>query len=156
MVAFETLDAAVDGLYRAASRQRRHKMRAAAQVAEEFDGALTDPEFLSQNQLTRLARAVQAGMAEVMRAALAATRRSGASAEWELILPNILEAEATPLPDTAQARPGRPRRLARIRRGLIIRRAMTRDGWVLHFSGKEATSDMIEEIIDDVEERWGR
>lgn len=153
---FDTLDEAVARLYICASRQKRARLRAAAQVADEFDGILTAPELLNQHQLTRISRAVQAGFGEVMRAALESSARTAPEAQWELILPYLTEAEHPPSQDTPPPRPGRPRRLAAIRKGLIIRRARSPEGWVLHFSGAEATSGLIDELIDDIELRWGR
>jgi ParB family chromosome partitioning protein len=153
---FDTLDAAVNRLYMCASRQKRARLRAAAGVVEEFDGCLAAPECLSENRLTRLARAIQAGFAEVMREALESSSRTTPEAQWELILPYLLEAERPAGPNAPPRREGRPRRLARIRRELHIRREMTPQGWVLHFSGEEATSDFVDEIIDEIERRHGR
>lgn len=153
---FATLDAAVSHLYMCVSRQKRARLRAVAQVVEEFEGILTAPEALSLRQIMRISRAIQSGLGEVMRDALETTRRTSAEAQWELILPYLLEAEQTLSENAPPPRPGRPRRLARIRRELCIRREMTPQGWVLHFSGDEATSDFVDEIIDEIERRHGR
>ena len=104
----------------------------------------------------RLARAVQAGLGEVMRTALETTPCRTPEAQWELLLPYLAEAEEMARSEPGPTRPGRPRRLLRPRRGLVIRRTRTPWGWTLHFTGTGATSSLIDELLDDIEERWGR
>jgi ParB family chromosome partitioning protein len=47
--------------------------------------------------------------------------------------------------------PGRPKRLARLRPTLTLRRERTREGYVLRFSGRDATSPLLDEVIDEIE-----
>jgi hypothetical protein len=35
----------------------------------------------------------------------------------------------------------------------VIRREIAQDGYILRFTGKEATSGLLDEILDDIE-RW--
>ena len=46
-------------------------------------------------------------------------------------------------------RPGRPRRTSTPRYGLNIRREKTREGYCLHFTGKLATSDLIDVVLPE-------
>ena len=53
-------------------------------------------------------------------------------------------------------RPGRPRRMIQPRRDLIIRREKTPEGWNLRFTGPDATGPLMEDIMDYVEQNFGR
>ncbi len=66
----------------------------------------------------------------------------------------LAEAEALPS-DAPPPRPGWARRVARPRHGLTIRREMTRHGWALHFTGREATSAMLDAVFDEIERMFG-
>ena len=37
------------------------------------------------------------------------------------------------------------------RRGLTIRRELTRTGWSLHFTGRDATSNLLDCVFDEIE-----
>jgi ParB family chromosome partitioning protein len=150
---FPTIEEAVAKLYPAASRQKRVRLRALAHLAQELDGHLTNPEHLSQSQALRLSSALQTGFGEVIRTALEESTLDSPQAQWQLLLPILIEAE-TPPPETPKPRPGCPRRLARPRPGLTIRREQTRDGWCLHFTGREATSWMLDDVFGDIERKF--
>lgn len=154
---FPTLDAATDSLYRTLDRHRRARIRAMAEVVAEIgDHLLTAPETLSQNQITRIAFALRAGLAPLLTTALRTSKQKSPDAQWKLILPILLEAEdSTRTPDTALYRPNRPRRMAHVRKKLHIRRERTPDGWSLRFTGPEATGPLMEDIMDAVERDFG-
>lgn len=151
---FPTLDAAIDALYPSADRMRRSRLRALAMVAESLDDLLVAPESLSQKQLLRLAAALRAGFAEVLRTALEESRARDASAQWSLLQPVLHEAELSLSDDTPYA-PGRPRRVARPRANLTIRRELAPEGWILRFTGKDATGPLIESVLDEIERLVG-
>jgi ParB family chromosome partitioning protein len=74
--------------------------------------------------------------------------------QWALLQPDLAEAEEhATKPDRATA-PGRPRRILRPRYALTIRRERTRDGWSLHFTGREATGAMIDLVLDEIERMY--
>ena len=74
--------------------------------------------------------------------------------QWELLQPILAEAaEHTRKPERSTT-PGRPRRLIRPRYGLTIRRERTRDGWSLHFTGREATGAMMDLVLDEIERMY--
>lgn len=154
---FDTVDAAIEGLYPAADRQRRARLRAICTVAEEFGSALCDPHCLSQRQLLRLAAACRGGFTDLMLGALAEARCPDIAAQLKLPDTILLEAEAEARhPAPPDPRPGRPRRFIRPRDGLAIRRERTTHGWSLHFTGTEANGMLMESIMDAVERLVGR
>ena len=58
-------------------------------------------------------------------------------------------------PSRCKGRPraGRPSRVARP--GLTIRREQTRDGYALHFSGRDADSGLLDAVIDEIDRLFG-
>lgn len=151
---FATVDEAIQTLYRSISSQKRSRIRVMASVVEEFDDVLTAPEALSSNQGVRIAAAMRAGFAEIMHDALRGQTEKGAASDWASLLPYLIEAERE-LSGTGSAgretRPGRPRRSLRLVNGLVIRREATRKGYSLHFSGPTATSDMMDDILGELD-----
>jgi len=151
---FPTIEEAVAKLYPAASRQKRERLRSFAHLAEELDGVLTAPETLNQRQCLRLAAALSAGFGEVIHTALEESRTDNPQSQWQLLLPILIEAE-TSLPETPKPAPGCPRRVSRPRPGLTIRREQTRDGYSLHFTGKDASSWLMDDLFGDIERMYG-
>ncbi len=151
---FGTIEEAVAKLYPAANSQKRTRLRALAHLADELDGHLTAPETLNQRQALRIAAALQAGFGDVIRTALEESRADNPQTQWQLLLPILTEAE-TPPPETPKPRPGCPRRIARPRPGLTIRREQTRDGYSLHFTGRGATSWLMDDVFGDIERMYG-
>ena len=49
---------------------------------------------------------------------------------------------------------GRPHRILRPHPHLVIRREIARDGYILRFTGREATSSLLDEILDDIERMY--
>ncbi|SEM92680.1 chromosome partitioning protein, ParB family [Pseudorhodobacter antarcticus] len=157
---FETLDAATQALYPHADKSRRQRLRACALVVEDLDGLLTTPEAWSERQLLRLAAALRADFTPLIIATLQANTGKSPAAQWHALQPIFLELaqpetnQSTPQPDTPQP-PGRPRRTLAPRQGLLIRRERTPTGWLLRFTGPEATGMLMEDVMDEVERRFG-
>ena len=150
---FETIDAAVAGLYPLASSTKRTRLRSIAMAVETFSDLFHDPTEFSQRQVLRLASVTRTDLPDLLATALSQHRRSDTASQWQVIEPIVAEAESilsTPQPRYA---PGRPRRTLRPRPGILIRREMTRDGWTLRFTGPEATGLVIEQVFDELE-RW--
>jgi len=135
-----------------ADRNKRARLRLAVPVVEELDGLIANPEQLSQNRLLKLAAGYAAGYGEVIETALGQSSARTPEAQWQVLRGVLAEMGSEPDP----ARPGYPRRVVRPRAGLTIRRERTRDGWCLHFTGREAKSGLMDDILDDVEQRFGR
>lgn len=151
---YETVEAAVDGLYASLTRDRRRRLRAVAALAEELQGSFTAPETLSLRQLLRLAAAASRGYGDLMHHALSASQSKEPEAQWRLLQPILAECEDPAIPDPRpEAGPSdRPRRtydapLHRIR----VRREMTPDGWTLHFTGRDARGDLIDRVFDAID-----
>ena len=152
---FPTIDAAIAALYPNADKMRRSRLRALAMLVEELDGTLTNPETLSQRQALRLAAALRAGFEAVIRTALEESHTRTPESDWTLLQPILDEAEQS-LKDPTPYRPGRPRRVVRLRAGLTVRRELAAEGWVLRFTGPEATGMLMETVLDEVERMVGR
>jgi len=122
-------------------------------VVEELEGLLDTPERLSQNRMMRLAAGFAAGYGEVIETALEQSSAEGHEAQWQVLSGVLAELGADPEP--GPVRPGYPRRIVRPRPGLTIRRERTRDGWCLHFTGREAKGGLIDDVLDEVERLYG-
>jgi ParB family chromosome partitioning protein len=91
---FDTLDEAVARLYPALDRNRRARIRAVAEVVEGLvDGTLERPESLNQHQLSRLANAIRAGLADLIQHALSQSSETSPAGQWRLLHPIMEEAE---------------------------------------------------------------
>ncbi len=151
---FPTIEEAVERLYPAANKFKRSRLRTVAHLVDELDGFLTTPERLSLRQLLRLSAAFQAGFGNVIHTALSESSLEDPQTQWQLLLPILTEAEQPPseAPDPGS---GRPRRVARPRPGLTIRREQTRDGYSLHFTGRDADSGLLDTVFDEIDRLFG-
>jgi ParB family chromosome partitioning protein len=154
---FATVEAAVDALHSGAHRQKRYRLRAMARVVSEMDGLWTAPERLTDKNLLDLADALREGFGPPMAEALRATRGRPHASQWEAVQPYLAEWRAErDTPPNPPHTPGRPKRLVALRRTLTMRRERTREGYVLRFSGPDATSALLDEVIDEIERLYGR
>ncbi len=150
---FPNADTAIDTLFPALSRQKRSRLRGHVLVAEEFEHRFATPERLSVSRLDRLAAALRSGWDDMLRNALPHHKTHSLESQWQAILPILTESAAPasiagPAPDT----PGAPRRLRNLRKGLTVRRELTRSGWILRFTGPQAKSPgIIDDVMDEVE-----
>ncbi len=157
---YGTVEEAVEHLFPTANAMKRARIRAVARVVEVLDGALTEPERLSLRQLLRLSGAIRDGFGEPLEVALRQTRLRDRDSQWAAMLPYLVEAERFAArddgPDSAapalETR-GRPRRVLKPRPHLVVRREISREGYILRFTGKEATSSLLDEVLDEIE-RW--
>jgi ParB family chromosome partitioning protein len=152
--AFISIEEAVEKLYPNAGRVKRLRLRALAHFAEEMDGQFTAPQKLKQEHAFRIARAIDAGFGDLIRTALEESSVKDPDHQWDLIQPILAEAEELAKKPERSERPGRPRRILRPRHSLTIRRERTRDGWCLHFTGRESTGAMIDLVLDEIERMY--
>ncbi|MEZ5799047.1 MAG: ParB/RepB/Spo0J family partition protein [Paracoccaceae bacterium] len=148
---FDTPDAAIAALYPALARQARGRLRSHATVVEALDGAFTAPETLTAARMERLAAAIRSGAEDLLRARLAPLGGLSADTQWNAIAPLLAERLAPADPEAA-AGATRPRRLLRLKQGLVITREKCRMGYILRFTGPEARNGgLIDDVLDAVE-----
>jgi ParB family transcriptional regulator, chromosome partitioning protein len=154
---FPDLPTALTALYPGANRHKRARIRAVAELAAEMDGVLQEPERLTERECLRFAATVAAGFGDHIAASLDGALAAGHEAQWAIIEAIIREAEA--FPEEHPIRDGRPnrRRITRHRKlathAVAIRRERTPHGFVLHVTGREATTRVINQVFDEIE-RW--
>lgn len=160
---FPTIEEAVAALYPAADKAKASRLRSVARLTQELDGWLTDPEGLSQNRAVRLAGACQKGLGYVLRAALEEAADETPETQWARMEPILREAERLPADYTARPQadpwtgiPTRPRRVATYRGTLTVRREQTREGWCLHFTGRDARSDFMDHVFERIDGMFTR
>jgi ParB family chromosome partitioning protein len=155
---FPSVEAAIDTLYASADRFRRARLRSMADAVLAFAPQFDAAHDLTQRQILRLAAAARAGMTDAIIETLAPIRPRTLSRQMEAIECYLREAEVEDrTPNRPPPAPGRPRRITTLRPGLTIRREMRgEDGWALVFSGREATSPLMEHIMEHVERWFGR
>ncbi|MEJ6391135.1 ParB/RepB/Spo0J family partition protein [Gymnodinialimonas ulvae] len=154
---FATLDEAIPRLFPTYDKTRRSRLRAIAEVVAHFgDHALTDPRGLSQQKLMRLATNLRAGMGDVMTLALQESSDKSPAVQWSLLSSIMDDAEAEARAPRLQYKKGQPRYATRVQDDLTVRRERTKDGWNLVFTGKTAKGPLMEDIMDYVEDNFGR
>jgi len=107
--AFESMEAAVEAIFAAASKAKRSKIRSFALVHFELGDLLTHGRALSEAAGLRLAGALKAGFAAKLRDALEHGDPADAAEEWALLEAALAPLEAAPKPSP---RGGRPKRKA--------------------------------------------
>ena len=150
---FDSTDAAITGLFPGANATKRSRLRTYARVYDELQDTLKLPEGLSTRHMLRLGNAVREGWGEVIRQHLGDIQTESPDEQWKVIEPLLIEFErdlaaATP---AITIHPRRPIRFSVVKRGLRIRREMTKHGYTLHFSGHEATSGFMDDLIEQIE-----
>lgn len=146
---FETVEEAAETLFPAANKIKLSRIRAIARAVEAMTVSVSEPESWSLRQCLRIASAVRAGFAPVMRAALEVDLDAPADAQWRMILPYLEESEA--IPEEAKPVGPRSRRLIRPRYGVALRREKTAHGWALHMTGLEASDMLTDRVFDEIE-----
>lgn len=155
--AFASVEEAVNGLFRAASKAKRSKVRSFALVHEELGDMLAYPESLTERAGLRLASALRAGLAGRLREALASGQGVDAAGEWALLEPLVETAEAEVREPT---RGGRPRRAAapkaegpglyRLGNGITIRRESDSKGYYIRLEGRVVDGDMVDSVMFEI------
>ncbi|KAF0676035.1 ParB/RepB/Spo0J family partition protein [Profundibacterium mesophilum] len=107
--AFESSDAAVEGIFAVASKAKRSKIRSFALIHEELGDLLIFPTMLSERNGLRLAGALRSGAGPDIRARLERSQGDDAKQEWALIEPAVKAAEST---GQGSTKGGRPRSIA--------------------------------------------
>lgn len=148
---FDTPDTAIAALFPALPRTTRTRIRNHVSVAEALAPLLTDPTSLTIRQLDTLAAALQSGHEDLLTATLHPVIGQGSETQWSTLRPVLQDVLREPTNPTTR----RPRRLLKLRQGLTITREPTPSGWLLRFTGPQARSGLIDDVLDKVEEWFG-
>lgn len=149
---FDTPDAAVACLFPSLPRTSRSRIRNHVAVVEGLGPLLATPEHLTLRQLDTLAAAIASGHEDLLTAILMPVARAGTETQWTTLRPVLLDIQREPTTPTTR----RPRRLLRLHQGLTITREPTPTGWLLRFTGPQARSGLVDDVMDKVEEWFGR
>ncbi|OSP54421.1 ParB N-terminal domain-containing protein [Pseudoruegeria sp. SK021] len=156
--AYDSVEAAVSGLFRAASKAKRSKIRSFALVHEELGDMLTFPEHLSERAGLRLANAIRSGLSGRLREALASGHGTTPDEEWAVLEPLVDLAET----ETREpSKGGRPRRQAparpsdgpglyRLDNGITIRRENDSKGYYIRLEGWTVNSDLVDTVMFEI------
>ena len=153
--AFENTEAAVNGLFAAASKSKRSKVKSFAEVFEMLGDMLQHAEALTERRGLRLARALRQGGEARLRAALEAGQGGDADAEWATLDPVISAIEEGP---RTTPKMGRPRAAAtvgwidedtlKLASGVTLQKGHDGKGFVVRLTGKPVTPDRMKSVMD--------
>lgn len=157
--AFPTTEAAVAEMFAAASKAKRSKIRSFAMIFEELGDMLQFPEGLREKDGLRLAQAVRAGAEARLREVLGTGQATGPKSEWAMIETVLSEPMAEM---TNAARGGRPRTAGpkagwagndtlRTSTGVTMRAENADDGYLIRFSGKGVSQDMMQMLMQEIQ-----
>jgi ParB family chromosome partitioning protein len=145
---FDTPDTAIAALFPSLPRTTRTRIRNHVSVVEGLGPLLTTPSDLTIRQLDTLAAAIQSGHEDILAAALHPVEGQSVETQWTTLRPVLQDVLREPTNPTTR----RPRRLLHLRQGLTITREPTPNGWLLRFTGPQARSGLIDDVLDKVEE----
>jgi ParB family chromosome partitioning protein len=149
---FDTPDTAIAALFPSLPRTTRTRIRNHVSVVEGIGPLLTTPSDLTIRQLDTLAAALQSGHEDILLATLHPVEGQSMETQWTTLRPVLSDVLREPTNPTTR----RPRRLLHLRQGLTITREPTPNGWLLRFTGPQARSGLIDEVLDKVEEWFGQ
>jgi ParB family chromosome partitioning protein len=149
---FDTPDTAIAALFPSLPRTTRTRIRNHVSVVEGLGPLLTTPSDLTIRQLDTLAAAIQSGHEDILTATLHPVEGQSMETQWTTLRPVLQDVMREPINPTTH----RPRRLLRLRQGLTITREATHGGYTLRFTGAQAKSGLIDDVLDKVEEWFGR
>ncbi|WP_149587439.1 ParB/RepB/Spo0J family partition protein [Tabrizicola flagellatus] len=144
---FDTPDTAIAALFPALPRTTRTRIRNHVSVVEALAPLLTDPTTLTTRQLDTLAAALQSGHEDLLTATLHPVMGQGSETQWSTLRPVLQDVLREPTNPTTR----RPRRLLKLRQGLTITREACPGGYTLRFTGAQAKSGLIDDVLDKVE-----
>ncbi|MEW2914173.1 ParB/RepB/Spo0J family partition protein [Leisingera sp. JC11] len=152
---FQNVDDAVAVLFQHASKAKRSKIRSFALIHEELGDMLAYATGLNERQCLRLAAALRAGSAEVMRAALEQAGARSAAEEWDAVLQFVEQAEGAPQDPARGGRPKTAQKVEKSRRtqvanGISIEREFGPGGYAIRFHGANVTSDLVDAVMENV------
>ncbi len=162
--AFNSTEEAVAHMFAAASKAKRSKIRSFAMIFEELGDMLEFPEGMREKDGLRLATALRNGAEARLREVLGTGQGVDAKSEWALIEGVLSEQSRT---ETDASRGGRPKASDTrssgpqdatlvTSNGVTMRRSSTASGFAIHISGGNVTADVIDDLMDDLQEKIER
>lgn len=159
--AFHNAEEAVAEMFAAASKAKRSKIRSFAMIFEELGDMLNFPEGMREKDGLRLAQGLRNGAEARLREVLGTGQGVDAKSEWALIDTVLTEqSEGTADPK----RGGRPRvsvpkagwagnETLHTSTGVTMRRESDSNGYLLRFSGRGVSHELMEMIMRDIQEK---
>ena len=156
--AFATTEDAVAEMFAAASKAKRSKIRSFAMIFEELGDMLQFPEALREKDGLRLAQGLRGGAEAQLRDVLGAGQAEDAKSEWALI-EGVLAGAASVKKDPARG--GRPTVASnsgwsgadtlQTSTGVTMQKKSDSDGFMIRFSGKGVSDEMIKMVMEEVQ-----
>ena len=158
--AFASTEDAVAQMFAAASKAKRSKIRSFAMIFEELGDMLEFPEGMREKDGLRLAGALRSGAEARLREVLETGQGTDAKAEWALIEGVLAEHADKPQDRSRGGRPKAPRvdqwadnDTLKTSTGVTMRREADNDGFLIRFTGKGLSAQMIEAIMIDIRDK---
>ncbi|MEW9920385.1 ParB/RepB/Spo0J family partition protein [Marimonas sp. MJW-29] len=159
--AFMDTEEAVSQMFAAASKAKRSKIRSFAMIFEELGDMLRFPEGMRERDGLRLAQALRHGAEARIREVLGSGQGRDPRSEWAAI-EAVLAEQSEPTPDPKRG--GRPKLTApkagwdgvdtlHTSTGVTMRYEEEPNGYVLRFSGKGISAELVEMLMQDIKEK---
>lgn len=154
-------EAAVNELFKSASKAKRSKVRSFALIFEELGDLLKYPESLKEREGLRLANALRSGAEKRVRELLGAGKgQVSPDEEWSLLEAAIAEAEAQ-LKDRSKG--GRPKGklpppgwvdndTLRLSSGVVLQKQMDGQGYLIRLSGRPVDAEMVDSAMVELQQ----
>lgn len=157
--AFANTEAAVAGLFSAASKAKRSKIRSFSLIFEELGDLLEFPENLRERDGLRLSAALRNGAEQALRAALAEADAETPAEEWAALEAVVAQVELGPV---APARGGRPKKAApktgwvgqdklHLSSGVVLQSGRDGQGHVIRITGDAVNNDLIRRAMEHLQ-----
>ncbi|QUJ78388.1 ParB N-terminal domain-containing protein [Sulfitobacter albidus] len=157
--AYTSVEAAVAGLFPAASKAKRSKIRSFAVIFEELGDLLSFPEALKEREGLKLAGALRSGAHGALRTALATGQGIDPAAEWRLLEEVIATIEAKGKATRDPRKGGRPSKAdvgwqdaqtLVLSSGITLRRSTDSRGYLIRFEGKGLDGDLMDSVMAEL------
>lgn len=155
--AFRSTDAAIDGLFAAASAAKRSKVRSFAEIFQELGDLLKFPEDLSERRGLKLSGALRAGAVQQLRTALEEGGFDAPQEEWEALEPIILSFEDQPSTTPKRGRPKLPPAAGwngdtlTLASGISLRKEHDGKSYLVRIAGKGITGELLDSLMVEMQ-----
>ncbi len=155
--AFTSTDAAIDGLFAAASPAKRSKVRSFAEIFNELGDLLKFPEDLSERRGLKLSTALRAGGVDRLRAVLEAGGFASPQEEWEALEPVIMAFNDKPTSTPKRGRPKMPPAVGwngdvlTLASGISLRKEHDGQSYLVRITGKGITGELLDSLMVEMQ-----